>query len=354
MKSYFNLSDLEVYNNISECFKMLKYRLEKKNLSYEKMKGALIPNQDKDKFEMCFVFDTSKISTDFYGYYIFEKLIPLLDKKSTYSILYGDYVDVLNTGCESQECLYQMLYEKLVSYNLTEFEYSNQFFLIYFNRLSKSQREQIIEELSSYSWFIGYVDVTHCSRFKTYISYILMHLCVKCENQIIVSHPADCSDDDNINMSGYPFEENKFSISSINDESFYTFLSYKIETFVPDEADIGFSFNALFPRFDSVKKLKLKVSDEKWSEYLAKDEKGKKGALLQTIGYSVNDKERFIKDVYKLICSNYIYNLQKDDYGNLRFNVCVEISTINGNYRKTTIALKYLPDSGEMFIITVT
>ena len=268
--------------------------------------------------------------------------------------MYGDYIDISNKGSESQVNLFYMLAEQMVVYNPTEYRCSNQYFLIYFNRLTNNQRERIVEKLSQNSWFIGYVDVTHSSCFKSYISYVLIHMCIKCENQIILGHPSDYSDDENINMIGYPFEENNFFIKSINEESFFSFLSYKIETEVPDEEDVSFSFNALFPRFDTINKLHLEVSDKKWKEYLTKNEKGKKGALLQSIGYGVDDKERFIREVYKLICSNYIYNLQKDEYGNLKFNVCVDMLTIHGNYRKTTIALKYLPNSGEMSIITVT
>ena len=34
-------------------------------------------------------------------------------------------------------------------------------------------------------------------------------------------------------------------------------------------------------------------------------------------------------------------------------NVCVDLPTINGNFRKTTVALKYHPNTGEMSIVTV-
>ena len=90
--------------------------------------------------------------------------------------MYGDYIDIPNKGRESQVNLFYMLAEKMVVYNPTEYKYSNQYFLIYFNRLTNKQREDIIEKISLCPWFIGYVDVTHSSCFKSYISHILMHL----------------------------------------------------------------------------------------------------------------------------------------------------------------------------------
>lgn len=130
-------------------------------------------------------------------------------------------------------------------------------------------------------------------------------------------------------MRGYPFEENGFSIVSINDDSFGSFLNYKIESEVPDKEDISFSFNSLFPRFDSFEKIQLDVKEEKWDKYLADKEKGK-GRILEKLGYEMADKEKFLKAIYTKICSNYIYNLTRNEYGNLIFDVCVELPTING------------------------
>ena len=73
-----------------------------------------------------------------------------------------------------------------------------------------------------------------------------------------------------------------------------------------------------------------------------------------TLGYKIEDKEKFVKEVYRKICSNYLYNLVRNEYGDMIFDVCVELPTINGHMRKTTVALKYVPDSGEMQVITIT
>ena len=355
IKSSFGLSEEAVYKTIQEEFSVLQKRLSCKKVPYEKLKGALVPNQEADMYETCLVVDRTQIDDCSYGWTVFNALLPLLDKNSTYSVLCGDYIDTAHAAdTSSQNYLKIALNEVLNRCNVSKYQHSSQYFLIYFSRLTGKQRWVIVEGLLKYPWFTGFADVTHESQFKSYISFILGHMFIKQGKQIIASHPSDCSDEENINMSGYPFEENGFSFVSINEESFMPFLSYKIESILPDEDDVSFSFNALFPKFDSIKKLKFVISDKKWYEYLTSMEENKKGMLLGTIGYGSNDRDTFIREIYKKICASYIYNLRQNNYGDLLFNVCVDLPTVNGNFRKTLIALKYHPDSGEMSIVTVT
>ena len=180
-----------------------------------------------------------------------------------------------------------------------------------------------------------------CDRVSDLITFILREDILKYTQRIV-----ELAGIDSITVS--------FSFVSINETSFMPFLSYKIESILPDEDDIGFSFNALFPKFDSVKELKFVISDKKWYEYITSTEADKKGILLETIGYGPDNRDAFIKEIYKKICASYIYNLRQNNYGDLLFNVCVDLPTINGNFRKTLIALKYHPGSGEMSIVTIT
>lgn len=355
IKSSFGLSDEAVYKTIQDEFSVLLKRLSCKKVSYEKLKGALVPNQEANMYETCLVVDWMQIDDCNYGGLVFNALLPLLDKDSTCSILCGDYIDNLHTvDSSSQYHLRTALNEVLVRCNGSRYQHSSQYFLIYFNRLTGNQRERIVEGLLQYPWFTGFADLTHESLFKSYISFILVHAFIKQGKQIIASHPSDYTDEENVNMSGYPFEEHGFSFCSVNENSFMPFLSYKIESILPDEEDVSFSFNAIFPRFDSLKKLKLVVTDGKWYEYLTSKDPDRKGKLLESIGYGPDNREAFIRDIYKKICASYIYNLRQNNYGDLLFNVCVDLPTINGNFRKTTVALKYHPNTGEMSIITVT
>lgn len=354
MKSYFELSDNDVYKAIQEGFELLLKQLNRKKVSYDSLKSALIPNQDKDRFETCFIIDSTQMACADYGNYVFEKLIPLLDKESVYSILCGDYIDLLyKYRTDSQQQLRWEMNNKLIRCHKSEYKHSSQYFLVYINRLTGNQRLKIVKGLYQYKWFNGFVDVTHSSCFKSYISNILESVCIKTKSTVIMSHPSDHSDDENINVRGLPFEANGFKIISINEDSYGAFLSYKLESQIPDKEDVGFSLNALFPKFDSFEKIELHISDDKWNKYLTNSEKGK-GRIMETLGYSSIDKECFSKEVFKYICANYIYNLKKNEYGDLMFNVCVELPTVNGHIRKTTIALKYHPENGIIEVITVT
>lgn len=354
MKAALGLSEEEVYGVIRYEFERLQKQLVSKKISYDQLKGALIPNQEKDKFETCFVFDSAQIDSDDYGYYVFQKLLPLLDKESTYSILGGDYLDLLSKYHKgSQQVLHSEMNRALVRCHKSQYVYSNQYYLIYINRLTGGQRLKIVEGLYPYPWFTGFADVTYSSYFKNYISNILAPICIKNKNRVIMPHSPNYDENENFNMRGYPFESNGFKVFSVDDDSYGAFLSYKVESELPDAEDVGFSLNALFPKFDSIEKLQLQLSDDKWGKYLTDKEKGK-GKILESLGYTCADKEEFKKKILTHIRTNYIYNLRKNEYGDLLFNVCAELPTVHGNLRKTTIALKYHPDTGTMDVVTIT
>ena len=204
----------------------MKKHLKNKGINYEDLKRALIPNQDKDNNEVCFVFDSTLIENSMYGYEIFNKIIQLQDQQSTYSILAGDYTDILNEIPNSQLILRETLLNSLTKCNNSFYQNSSQYYLVYINSITASQMDTIINGLQKYNWFYGYAIINYHSKFKSYLSHILMNICIKAKNTIILSHPTDYEDSENINILGYPFEQNLFNIISINEESFSTFLSY--------------------------------------------------------------------------------------------------------------------------------
>ncbi len=351
-KAAFNLSENDVYSMIKQDFSLLNKRLEMKKIKYESLKKALIPNQEKNKNEVCLVFDSSFIDEYNYGYAIFKELIPLFNKDSTYSILVGDYVDSLYNLKESQRILFDNLEENIIKCNDSTFKYSGQYYLVYINRINNSEFSNIINGVKQFKWFYGYCVLNNNSKFKSYLSYILTHLCIKNKNVVIGSHPNDVNDEQNMNIIGYPFEKNSFKFVSINEDSYGVFLSYKIESILPDKDDVGFSFNALFPKFDSIEKLTINITDGRL-DYLNSGSTGKDG-ILKSIGLYNIEKEKFKRIIFRTICGKYIYCLEHNQYGDYKFNVCVELPTSNRNIRKTTIALKYYPNSGEIEILTIT
>lgn len=349
MKSYFNLDNKEVFVSLNTEFDLCIKRLKMKDINYYDLKKALIPNQDKDKKEICLVFDREQMGS-WYGREVFTYLLPLFNKESTYSIFHGDYIDRARQK-DSQDELKNLLFENLVEINKTKWIESNQFYLVYFNCLSNKSIINIIEGLKDYKGFIGYKDVSYRSIFKSYIGTILVNLAIKNKDNIILSHSEDYKDEENVNIVGYPFEKNGFRVVSINELSYINFLSYKIESLYIDEDDMQNSFNILSKRPSTISNMKLIVKNKKWKKYLTVE--SGKGEITKSLGYLVDDKERFIKEIKNRIDRSYIYNLTINENG-MKFNVCVEHPTIGGHIRKTVVALKYCDILKRIRVITIT
>ncbi len=178
MNSEFSMSYDEVYKTIKEHFGEIIVTLKNKGVDYCKLKRDLIPNQDKDNNEVCLIFDSSLIEDMSYGYEIFSKLLSLLDKESTYSILAGDYINISKL---SEEQLYKMLQEKMIICNSSTYLHNNQYY-IYINSITNSQIFNIVENLKKYEYFSGYMILNNNSFFKSYLSIILGSTCIKAKD----------------------------------------------------------------------------------------------------------------------------------------------------------------------------
>ena len=89
-------------------------------------------------------------------------------------------------------------------------------------------------------------------------------------------------------------------------------------------------------------------------QFVIQSRYGAKGKEKKSLVYGANDKEAFMSAILMKIQRSYIYNLRQNEYGDLLFNVCVELPTIHERIRKTTIALRYHPDTGKMDVVTIT
>ena len=351
-KDCFELTDKQVYSMIQQEFEKMKSRLKQKGINYDDLKKALIPNTVESRHELCLFFDRTLIEDSYYGRVIFEKLLPILHKESEYSILVGDYIDVFDKQRDSQDVLYKAMSDVITICNESDFKHTCQYYLIYFSNIGNTEAAKIIDTFSSSREFYGYAYLDYNSAFKSYLSRILVSECVKYKKTIISSHPSDYLDSENIQMRPYPYIENGFTFVSINDESYEPFLHYKIESIVPDKDDIGFCFNALFPKFDSIEKLKVVVSDDKYYKYLITEKNGK-GKILSMLGFDETNKSHFEKQICEKVSQNYIYNLEYlVEHDVYKFNICIEFPQKDGGVRKAIAGFKYFCESGELFLIT--
>ena len=88
---------------------------------------------------------------------------------------------------------------------------------------------------------------------------------LKHRNIVLIGHPDDCDNDDDVNVVGYPFEKNGFTIRSLQSMYYSLFLEYKIQRPVFDrhETDSEFSINAIHPRPMPLDRMKIRLDPAK-------------------------------------------------------------------------------------------
>jgi len=212
-----------------------------KNVSYDRLKSALVPAQDRR--EIALVFDTTAIEQSWYGLPIMKHVMALFERKTNHSVLVGDYLDLPGQS----DRLFQAFSDAVDPSRSVEFHHPTQFFIVYINNLTEAMIERFDEGLRSYSGYAGIADTTYASAFKTYLSTMLVNSFIKHGNIILQGHEPDRDPGEDVNMSGYPFEENGYICRSITNDLMGVLLSYKIErpVYPAFEVDTEFALNAV-------------------------------------------------------------------------------------------------------------
>ena len=333
------------YEFINSTFDELVSILSQKGVKYAELKNALIPHHDKT--EITLVFNREDIDSGWYGNEIFNEVIPLLDKRSSHSILCGDML-----GPEKyKEKIKEEFFKDLNQAKTVDYKHHSQFFLVYINNLTNEMVKNLNEGLLDFTPYIGYLDLTYSSFIKTLLSTVLANCCVKNKSMIICGHEEDRDNTENVNVSGYSFEENGYECKSISDNYYGPFLSYKIErqTF-PNEKDTGFSINALTDDVHHVSSLSIVIDESKLAYLIKEKEANLKRAEL--LGFTVDELAEFIKNKIEL---NYIYNLTYlAEYDVLKFNVMIDVKSKKKDLMVKMIAsLEYQPKSKVLRLITL-
>jgi hypothetical protein len=194
--------------------------------------------------------------------------------------------------------------------------------------------------LDLYKPYIGYIDTTHSSQFKSYLSIILCQEFLKYENTIIHNDEVDIF---------WPVEEFGYITKGITSYLYDIFLVYKIEAPVFFENDVKFALNSINSTQLSLNNLEVCLSRDKL-EYIKNKNKGgiNKAELIEIT------KEEFEVLIRSKISSNYIYNLEyQREHNSLKFTTIVEIPTKNKDINvRFRIGLKYLLGSESLEIVT--
>jgi hypothetical protein len=328
MENTLNLNSNQMYEEINLMLVDVKNTLSYKGIEYNNLKNILTPNVKKK--ELALIFDTR--FSNAYGYNISKKLLELLSKNTKCAVLVGD--------CISSPLPKIKMTKASKFYNI-EFRPSDYFFVVYITNLTVDMVDALHHGLDSYKPYIGYVDATHSSYFKTYLSTILCQEFLKYENIIIHNDEADVF---------WPVEEFGYITKGITSYLYDIFLVYKIEAPVFFANDIRFALNSISPTQLSLNNLEVCLTREKLDYIKNKNKGGINKAELTEI-----TKEEFEVLIRSKISSNYIYNLEyQKEYNLLKFTIIVEIPTKNKDINvRFNIGLKHTPGSKSLEIVTV-
>lgn len=344
IRDYFGLSPDRMLLEIQGMRAQVARTLKSKGVNYDDLRAALVP--DREKLEIALIFDTMQIEDSWYGYQVFERIIPLLDPRTKNSILVGDYI-----GSNSQqETLYEAFCEAVCPVRRIDYRHSSQFYVVYINNLTDTAFQKLADGLIDYEPYVGCANTTYHSFFKTLLSMKLVNLCVKAGRKIIQGHEDDRDDADNVNMSGMPFEENGYECISIRSDLEGVLLSYKIESPVFDgfEADREMAINSVNASPSTLDGFDVQVEDAKL-EYI----KTAKAGSLHHAGLSDVSTQDLQEIIRGKLRSNYIYNMSYlAEHNVTKFSIVIEVPDEVGEPFRLMAALEYRPDDKVLRLLT--
>ena len=346
MRDYFNLGPKEMFREIQGMRSNVESTLSRKGINYDNLRSALVPAQNRR--EIALVFDTTVIDSNWYGFEVMTRIIPLFNRNSNHSVLLGDYLDT--PGHKKQ--LFEAFRQAVELRRNVTFRHPTQFFIVYINNLTDSMIQHFDKGLSQYCGYAGIAETTYGSPFKTYLSTMLANSFIKHRKIILQGHEPDCVDEDDVNMSGFPFEENGYVCRSISDDLMGVLLSYKIERpiYPGFEVDTEFALNAVGSTPVDIRAFEIEVKEEKL-EYLIE----KKLGSIKRAGLQEVTKEQLAALIGAKIQENYIYNLCcYEEHNIMKFNIILEFP-IKADRPATRLlaALEYQPDRRKLRLITL-
>lgn len=350
VRAEFKLSDQVMHQEIQALHLDIVKVLSEKDIPYKKLKSALVPSIDKNKNEAAFIFDSQIIESNLYGYEIANIMLPLYDKRTTQSVLGGDIIG----EDEDQDLIFDILKESLVLARSAVYV-NTLWACAYVNNLSDFALQKFHKTLSEYPAYVGYIPCTFASRARIYLSTILVNDFLKYKNIILMAHEPDRSNEEDVNLSSYPFEKHGYTVRSLRDHYFGIFLSYKIERPVVRgfEVDTEMSILAVSKDFFPLEDFKVKVEEAKHKYLLSEKIEKQKKAGIQDL-----DSSDLAQLIRSKISAGYIYNLCKKYDKNttffVSFNLMVEVPHHGSGYPTRLLAsLEYKPLEKTLRLITL-
>jgi hypothetical protein len=344
MRDYFKLTNPVVRCEIQDMHRETTRVLSVKGISYAELRAGLVPKADRH--EAGFIFDSQCIASYWYGLEVARAFLPLLDKRTTQSVLCGDLLG------ENQDLIFRILQESLVLARSFNFVHGSLLYCIYINNLSESALKRLHEKLAYFPVYVGYIPATFASRAKTYLSTTLVHRFLKNGRRIIMGHEDDRPNQENVNVVGYPFEDFGYEVYSLQSSYFDVFLSYKIErpVYAGFEVDTEMALNAVSDQVIPLDGFTVILEETKHG-YL----KSEKGGKLRKAGIAHLESANLAAQIKAKISASYVYNLvYLEEHNAVKFNVMLEFPRHDGGYpTRLTAVLEYKPEKRILRVITL-
>jgi hypothetical protein len=317
--------------------------LAAKNIDYGGLRAALVPAVNRH--EATLVFNSRQIGSNLYGREIFNRLLPLLDPRTTQSILVGDLLG------DDQQLVFEILSESMVLARSITLKHATLLYGVYINNLTEAALARLHQGLGSFDAYLGYIQTTYLSRAKIYVSISMASFLLKNGKTLIMAHEDYRPNSEDINITTYHLNQCGYKVASLQSMYFSIFLAYKIElpVFKGDDADVEISLNAIAADVRPLKEFTV-LLDEAKHGYLLNEKLGK----LQKAGLAKADRSHIESIIQAKVSRSYIYNLQYlDQHDVMKFNIMLEIDRNVGHPTRMTAALEYMPDKKTLRVITL-
>lgn len=341
---YFKMTNSQSRDLIQYTHRELLAILARKRVDYNALRAALTPSTKR--LEYAFIFDSAKVDYWHYGIGIAEHVLPLLDKRTTCSILTGDLLGL------DQSTRLQLVLNYARPDKRTQISGRVEPYCIYINNLTDRMAQSLIAGLDKYPPFIACIPATYSSPVKDYISSTVGWSYVKTGRTMICAHEDDVSNEEDVNNPDWPLSSHGYRAISIQETYANLFLSYKIERRVLAglESDTEFALLSISESPIPLQGLRIDVSEAKL-DYLRSAKEGN----MKLAGLNSLTGSQLAELISSKISQNYIYNLRfLNEHEVSLFNIIIEIHVENRTVPvKMMAALEYRPHESLLRLVTL-
>lgn len=343
LRDHYGLVGVRMKREIQLIHSQLVQILATKKIDYNDLRAALVPGLDRH--EAIFIFDSCETGSGLYGREVLNEILPLLDPRTTQSILVGDFLG------SDQQLILQILRESIILARSFSLRNATLLYGVYINNLSEAALARLHSGLSLHKAYLGHIPTTYMSPAKIYASTTMAGFLLKKGKTLIMAHEDDRPNTENINITLYELEHFGYKVASLQSTYFSIFLSYKIERpiFDGDETDTEIALNAISEQVLPLQDFTV-LLDEAKHGYLINEKLGK----LSQAGLAKSDRAQIEAIIQAKIAGSYIYNLKYlAQHDVMTFNIMLEIGRSDGHPTRLIAALEYKPEQKILRVITL-